>query len=326
MTKPKLTVLTDPMPWGHEMPLESARRLGRRAKYLVCKRQYCSHPKYRGHFAVTRSLIEGLKSIGACFNYNPRFPWQLAETVIVLAGVRTLRQAIRYKRAGRLKKLLAGPNIVIFSSDNESILASPEIDMVITPCRWVSDIYAEDHPSLRSKLFEWPAGVDTKYWRPASSSRGDSILVFEKQKKGPVGPIGPYIKFVQDKGWDIRVLRYGTYAHDEYREALKSSCLMVGFVRDESQGLAWLEAWSSDVPTLLWRNSVNESYGRRYECSTAPYLNSDNGLFFGDLEDFVRKFNYWEKHQELFRPRKWVLENMTDEVCAAALYKKAMSL
>ena len=97
---------------------------------------------------------------------------------------------------------------------------------------------------------------------------------------------------------------------------------MLGFVTAESQGIAWAEAWSTDVPTLILKNTSNVHQGRRYKCSTAPYLQSQNGLFFDDLEDFKIQFKYWETHREQFSPRAWTLENMSDEVCATMLYKK----
>ena len=95
---------------------------------------------------------------------------------------------------------------------------------------------------------------------------------------------------------------------------------MLGFATSESQGLAWAEAWAADVPTLIWRNTSNVSNGRRYNCSTAPYLCAKNGLFFDDLEHFKVQFRYWESNRAQFKPRAWTLGNMSDEVCAKLLY------
>ena len=322
-TFPKITVLTDPLPWERELITEGARRTARFFRDRIYpSKKYFSHSLYRGHFAVTRSLVEGLKAINASFNYNPLHLNQLADTVIVLAGVRSLRQAIRLKQQGRIRKLFAGPNIVTFSSDYDSILASPEIDCVITPCEWVIDLYVEDNPSLKGRCFAWPAGVDTRYWLPNSEIRRDRILIFEKQNKGPVGPVQPYADYMRGLGWDVDILQYGSFTHNQYLEMLKQSCLMIGFVTDESQGIAWAEAWSTDVPTLIWKNVSNIHRGRRYDCSTAPYLRPEDGLFFNDLEDFKRQFAYWETHREEFNPRDWTLKNMSDEVCASILYKK----
>ena len=323
MNRPKVTILTDPMPWGRELLHEGTRRIARAVRdALRSNRAYYNHPKYSGHFAVTRSLVEGLQKINASFNYSPRYPWQLADTVIVLSGARTLRQAIRLKQQGRIKKLFAGPNIVVFSSDYESLLAAPEVDAAITPCEWVADLYLEDNSTLKNRLFAWPAGVDTHYWQPDPAVKRDGILIFEKQNTDPVGPVAPYADYLRGLGWKVQVIQYGTFTHHKYLQILQQSCLMLGFVVSESQGLAWAEAWSADVPTLLWKNTSNVYQGRRYKISTAPYLCTQNGLFFDDFEDFKTHFNYWQAHREQFTPRAWTLANMSDEVCASMLYKK----
>jgi len=267
-------------------------------------------------------LVEGLITIGASFNYNPQFTWQLADTVVVLAGYKSLEQAIKLKRHGYIKRLYAGPNVVVFSSDNDSLIASPFIDGVITPSNWVIDLYLEDNPSLKGRIFTWPAGVDTAYWRADPSRKRDSILIYEKQNKGIVGPIEPYLNYMRELGWAVNVVRYGSFTHDSYREMLRQSCLMVGFVVCESQGLAWAEAWSCDVPTLIWRNTSNTFQGRKYRNSTAPYLQERTGLFFDDFESFKAQFAHWEEHRNLFMPRQYVLEEMSDEVCASMLYKR----
>jgi len=325
MSRPAITVLTDPLPWGRDLIFEVGRQVARRLRDLVRRgRPYFDHPTYRGHFAVTRSLVQGLQSIDASFNYNVRFPWELADTVIVLAGVRTLRQAIELKRQGKIKRLFAGPNIVVFSSDENSLLASAEIDAVVTPCNLVNELYLEDNPSLKDKIFSWPAGVDCKYWTPGMLEDKNRILIFEKQTPGPVGPVEPYAEYLRLLGWPVEVIKYGEFSHAIYRQKLQQSCLMLGFVTAESQGIAWAEAWAADVPTLIWKNTSNVWGGRRYSCSTAPYLNQKTGLFFDDLDDFKVQFAYWESHRDQFAPRAWTLENMSDEVCAAQLYNKAI--
>ena len=251
MAKAKLTVLTDPLPIGLNFLPETTRRIARILKYSVMKRSFVSHPRFRGHFAVTRSLIEGLDKIGADFNYNPNCLADLATTVVVLAGVQTLRQAIKFKQKGYIKKLYAGPNLVNFSSDYDSLLASTEIDAAITPCNLINNLYIEDNPTLKDRIFSWPAGVDTEYWKPDSNAKREKILIFEKQAKGPVGPILPYVNYLRDCGWDVVIIKYGSYNHNEFLQMLRQSFLMLGFVTDESQGIAWLEAWSAEVPTLI---------------------------------------------------------------------------
>jgi hypothetical protein len=322
MGKYKITVLTDPMPWGSDFFYEGFRRVARYLRdFINFDRAYYNHPKYRGHFAVTRSVIEGFIKIKANFNYNPLHPSKLADTIVVLAGVRTLRQAIKLKKKGVIKKLFAGPNIVSFSYDHNYLAGSPEIDKYILNCDWTLDLYVEDCPSLKNRCLIWPAGVDTGYWKPDERIKSDSILIFEKQNKGPVGPILPYADYLRSLGWKVNILKYGSFSHKEYRSLLQKSVLMIGFVIDESQGIAWAEAWSTNVPTLIWRNNKNSFLGRTYKTSTAPYLCKANGLFFDNFIDFKKKFDFWEKNRKSFAPRKWVIKNMSDEVCSSKLLK-----
>lgn len=137
-----------------------------------------------------------------------------------------------------------------------------------------------------------------------------------------MGPVAPYADYLRGLGWNVQVIKYGTFTHIQYLQMLQNSCLMLGFVVCESQGIAWAEAWSCDVPTLILKKSSNVYQGRLYKNSTAPYLCPQNGLFFDDLEDFKTQFNYWQTHRDQFIPRAWTLANMSDEVCASLLYKK----
>lgn len=315
-----ISILTDPLPIGKQFLPELIRKIGR------IPRDFFNRPKfnygfYRGHYAVTRSLIEGLKKAGLPHNYNPTHLRDLSDTVVVLAGVRTLRQAIEFKRKGYIKKLFAGPNIVIFSSDHESLLAFPEVDSVITPSQHIVDVYIEDNPSLFGRCWAWPAGVDVEYWKPRLDIVRQNILIFEKQTHGPVGPIEPYAQYIRQQGYPVEIIRYGSFQHPDYLQSLQRAYLMVGFVAGESQGIAWTEAWSTDVPTLIWRNTYNTVFGRKYRCSTAPYLHPTNGLFFNDLDDFKHQFAYWQNNTTQFSPRSWTTINMSDEVCACNLYQ-----
>lgn len=322
--RPILTVLTDPIPCGLYGVSELGISLLRSIKRALSPLPHYMRSEYRGHFAVTRSLVEGLKKAGIHANYNPRNLKDVAEAVIVLSGVRALRQALDLKRRGYVRTVLAGPNMVVFPSEIEEVICSPELDTCIVPADWVVEMYEADCSGLKGRCAIWPAGVDTEYWRPLAEAKdAKKVLVYEKQVKSPVGPIGPYVKILEEQGYSVTVIRYGSYRADQYLQELQQSSLMVGFVSDESQGIAWAEAWSVDVPVLCWYQEYDVYKGRRFRSSTAPYLSRETGLFFDSLGQFCTVFKQWETTRDTFRPRKWVLANMSDEVCAVNLCKIA---
>lgn len=326
--KNSLTVLTDPLPYGRYFIIVILKLIYYKIKFLL-KKNDTQFNYYGGHFAVTRSVIEGFIKLGVKFNYNPKKIEDIAEVVHVLSGVRTLRQMINFKRRGYIKKLYAGPNIVTISTEANSILTSPEIDGVINHCEFACAIWAFDHPELYHRCFIWPAGVDVDFWKPDDYKRGNSILIFDKRivSQDP-RRTEPYINYLMNLGWHVNIIRrYSNngYTKNEYLELLQNSCLMVGFtVGSESQGIAWAEAWACNVPTLILKNSNNCFNGRQFPCSTAPYLGSKTGLFFDDIDDFKIQFNQFISNPSQFSPRDWVLSNMSDVVSAKLLYNHLM--
>jgi hypothetical protein len=318
--RPAITILTDPIPYGIYGVTEFAISLLRSLKRAFNPLPPYMQSKFRGHFAVTRSVVEGLRKIGADANYNPRSLQEVAEVVVVLSGVRALKQALALKRSGLVKTVLAGPNITVFPSEIEEIICSLDVDKCVVPADWVVDMYEADCPSLKGRCVIWPAGVDTEYWKPSPGVRDPRrVLVYEKQVKSPVGPIDPYVAILEGRGYLVKLIQYGSYRADEYLRELQQSSLMIGFVSDESQGLAWAEAWSSDVPLLCWYQDHDVYKGRRFRSSTAPYLSSATGRFFDSLDRFQAALDDWEAGRTAFHPRMWVLENMSDEVCARKL-------
>lgn len=316
MSRPLLTVITDPVPFGIYFLIEFTKRILRKVKRWFKPIPHYMVSNYRGHPAVTRSLVEGLIKIGASANYNPKSYSQIGETVLVISGIPALKQAIQLKRKGYIKKLLAGPNMMELPSDYNGLATSDELDLYVINCEWTKKMYENDCPSLKGRTVIWPAGVDTEYWKPDVSQRRDTILIYEKQRKGSVGPVEPYKEWMEELGYKVKVIKCGEYTLSEFLNALQRAQLMIGFVIDESQGLAWAEAWSVDVPTLVWRNISNVIRGRVIETSTAPYLTDDIGLFFDDFNHFKKVFTQWESSQSVFQPRQWVLEHMSDEACA----------
>jgi hypothetical protein len=271
--------------------------------------------KYGGHYAVTRSLIEGLEKIKADFNYNPKNISDMSDTVYVPGGYKALKWAIKMKRKGKIKKLIAGPNQVITPNDNNGIIKSRHIDLFLANSEWIRDTYVDMAPELADHIGIWPAGVDTEFWKPTKKSGIEkNVLIYYKR---PVKKMFETCKKVlEEAGFKVEVIIYGKYTVDQYKEALNRNSLLIHLVEQESQGISLAEAWSMNTPTIVWNPGfyfcVN---GFNYDCSSAPYLNLQNGIFFENSSKFkwliLNNLNI-----DNFTARDWLLNNMSDEVCA----------
>lgn len=326
--KSQLTILTLPIPEG---PLGTRSRVWLATRALNYSLRGLKLPLYGGHFAVTRSIIEGSQKANLPTNYNPSNISDVAKKVHVLSGVLPLRQMISWKRKGIIDQLSCGPNIVLRSNEHNSIIASQEVDAVVNHCDWACEFWAHDHPKLLQYCLYWGAGVDHEYWKPPRYSRRDRILILDKRDSNQdPSRIFQYVDHLKACGWPVdiitRTINSG-YTHIHYRSLLHRAALLVGFtVGSESQGIAWAEAWASDVPTLILQQTRNSIQGISFRCSTAPFLSSETGMFFNDFSDFKSKFSYWSSRSYAFSPRRWVLSNMTDELASRDLYCKLQKL
>jgi hypothetical protein len=321
--KPQITILTDPVPCGFGRVWEptkyALRNLKRRFKPLPHYVEYFG--KYRGHHAVTRSMVQGMRKIGVRCTYNPQKKTEVSDIVVVPGGYGAARQAISWKRTGFIRKLILGTNLVDFPSEKEKIICAPEVDLNIVPSEWVLANFLSDRPELDGRVITWPAGVDVEYWRPSAKQQRREILVYQKDMDyiGKSIDITPYYRAIEDRGYSIRVIKYGKYSQQEYLQALQGARLTVGFSLKETQGIAWAEAWSTDVPTLVFRRQEIYYKGRHSRSSTAPYLSGGTGMFFENLSEFDKSLDYWESSDCAFSPRAWVLENMSDEIRCSEL-------
>ena len=315
--KPSLTLLTNTIPPKKRVLLKGARLLKR---LILGKRPLID--RYEGHPSVTESVLKGLKTIGASFNYNPSCEEEVASAVLVLSHLEALCQAIDLKKRGRIQKLFAGPNLVIDPSDEREILNSSAIDGHIVPSDWVHDFYIAEIPALRGKCTTWPAGVDINDWVPDQSAKTKkNVLIYDKLDHNQ--PIRDYQKFLAGRGWDSSIIRYGSYEKELYKNMLRKSELALFFSPSESQGLALSECWSSNIPSLVWNQgwALLKNKRKRIPASSAPYLNSHLGYFFSDLTSFDEVFQKWEMNRDSFHPRQWVCSHLSNESCAKNLLK-----
>lgn len=315
---PQLTILTDPVPDGRWLAYERARRGIRAVRDRLRPPPPRLRSRYRGHAAVTRSLLDGLQGIGVEANYNPTRLRHIAPVIGVLSGVPALRQAIWLKRRGLIKRILAGPNIINFPSEARAIITSPEVDVCITPSAPVCTIYLSDTPMLDGRCRAWPAGVDTDYWHANDQCQRDKrALVYLKL----TGVAEDYIRVAEQLGYDCEVIKYGEYTPDEYRKKLQTASVLIGFSASESQGIAWAEAWSCNVPTLIWRG-VPPLFRHHlrglvsFETSPAPYLSAATGAFFSTPDELTVLLSDLAAGNTRYEPRPWVDGNMSDGTIA----------
>ena len=89
--------------------------------------------------------------------------------------------------------------------------------------------------------------------------------------------------------------------------------------RHESQGFALEEALSCNVPLLVWDvKSMNEEHGSNYNnipATVIPYWDKRCGENFYNLNELESVFSKFILNINNYKPREYVLENLTFNVC-----------
>jgi len=322
VSRPALTVLTRPIASAPQRLYTRVRGMGRRL--LKPRTPGLPGSAYPGHYALVRSVVEGLRAIDADFNFNPVSFSQLARIVYAPAN-EALLQTAALKQRGLVDFLVTGPVNALFADDCGSILQRPEIDLVIVPSAWTINFY-RDVPDLVGKSRVCPCGVDADTWKPAGARKARSAVVY--WKSGDERFCEAVEAIVRRCGLEpLRVRsRHGEhniFTPETLRSMLDRSVIAVFLSTFETQGIALAEAWSMNVPTVVWDPRGDAEWrGRHFTSeSSAPYLTPATGVAAGDtaaLEPAIR--------QALatlggFQPREWVLQHMTDAICSRQLYR-----
>jgi hypothetical protein len=317
MTVPSLTVLTTPV----LAPSRRAYQRVRRSLRPLVKPGVPLPPAnpYPGHHALTRSVVEGMRRAGLDFNYNPRSIGDVAAVVYAPAN-EALRQAVEWKREGRVAFVAAGPVNALTLHDEGGVLGLPEIDLLIVASDWVRDFYREHAPHLLAKMRVCPCGVDVDAWTPSPDRQRRSAVVY--WKSGDESFCSAVEQIATTHGWNPVRVRYGAHASADFKQALDAAGVAVFLSSYETQGLALAEAWAMDVPTLVWDpQEVVEWRGVMFRAgSSAPYLTAATGIAWRTLEQLDASFACLARTPARFEPRGWVKSHMTDEICARRLF------
>lgn len=269
--------------------------------------------KKRGPNGVTESIIRGLNELNYEYKLNPSIK-DISPTDIIWVNesIGALRWTIDFKKENN--SLVVGPNLVIFPTDEKEVLCNPKIDIILQPSEWTKELMLSIKNELENKIKIWPAGV----FVPNEINTDKDIDVLIYTKNNSKNELLENIKnILKEKRQKIETIDYGTFKQKGYFDLLNRSKIMIYLANSESQGLALQEAWARNIPTLVFDKEKFEHNGKtfKYEKISAPYLNEESGMFFKE-DNFMEKYSEFISKLNIFKPKNYVINNLSDKVCA----------
>lgn len=213
-----------------------------------------------------------------------------------------------------------------------------DIRLLLISCDWFAKMYERDLP-VKIPVRVWAAGIQTDIWRPPNDKQETKkILIYDKvrweHEKYEETLLKPIREKIKERGYKSYEIKYLFYKEEDYLKILKEVDAMIFLCEHETQGFAYLQALSCDVPIMAWDRggfwqdpSYYPNKVKFAPVTSVPYWDQRCGLRFRDFREFAEKFDDFTdslkaKH---FAPRNYVKQilNLADK---ARLYMELIQI
>lgn len=196
-------------------------------------------------------------------------------------------------------------------------------------CDWIFKIYERNNPG---RIKDWFAGINTDKWLPEMQyPKPIDCLIYDKIRweRDTLIPdfYDQFRTHLDKRGLTHATLRYGDHTITHYKECLKKAKSLIFLCEHETQGLAYQEAMSMNIPIFAWDEGIlRDEQLKKYApedhiVTSVPYFSDRCGVRF-KLKNYIEDFNKFWENLASFKPRQYVIENISQEK-SAELYLKS---
>lgn len=286
-----------------------------------------------GQMRVFLNLCAGLDRIGVSYRVNDyqhvrRNPNELA----CIVGKPCVLDKMRWENP-----ILFGAAVYSHPLDDPHVLERLPVKKILVPGPWMKEMCK---PYWGNAVDAWPVGIDTDLWRPSKPAMETiDVLLYDKVRwehdRYETILMKPIRAMLKRYGRSFREMRYGFYREEEFRSALGQCRTMIFLCEHETQGIAYQQALSCDVPIFAWDRGgywQDPSYYpdkvKFSPVTSVPYWDDRCGRKFLDAADCSKNWDeFWnDVEAKRFRARDYILENLTLETCARQYVKLTNAL
>lgn len=271
---------------------------------------------------VALGLIAGLERLGIPYRFNDfKYIKKNVSEIACIIGKPHLIDKYNWENP-----IIFGAGIFSHPVDYPDLLIKhPNIKKILVPGPWVQKMFASVYGE--KSVLSWPVGIDTYKWSPKNSVKKNDFLVYSKflwdKEANQSGILKPILDKLDQNNLKYEVITYGNYTHESLKECLDRSKAAIFLCEHETQGMAYQQILSTDLPIIAWDREdywVDPNYYpdkvRFTPSSSVPYWDERCGLKFKGLSDFEHKLSIFLENQDAYAPRQYILENLTLEICA----------
>jgi hypothetical protein len=217
------------------------------------------------------------------------------------------------------KKFIFGPHFSVFPDNKLMYINNVHNNSIyIQPSDWVCELWrslnAENIIPLKS--FAFP--VNTEQFNDLGKDKSKVFIYYKSRKPEEL----KYIEsFLTNKNIEYQIFDYvKRYDENNYIRCLQESKYGIWVGRHESQGFALQEALSMNIPLLVWNvKSMNQEENINYPeifGTVIPYWDERCGEYFYEQNEFIQTYDKFINKLNTYKPREYVLDNLSIKKCA----------
>lgn len=213
-------------------------------------------------------------------------------------------------------KLIVGPNLYALPRNIPQSIFIEKYPHIM-PAPWVVDFWK--HFWYRGILDSWPVWIDTEQFTPSSEEKTKVVIYFKQRREEDLEQVQ---KILDTQKINYICIRYGSYSESLFQEALRSAKYVIWIGGSESQGIAFAEILSCNIPILVWDiSSLRQSIfpGASFIedeldylwVTSAPYFDDSCGIRIFHASELPYSIGKMEVWYSQFSPREYVLRNLS---------------
>jgi len=206
---------------------------------------------------------------------------------------------------------IIGPQVWLFDGYGQFLIENQNYyKKIIAPSQWVKDKFINKFSLPENKVAVWPVGIEE--FNNVREPNYDCLIYFKRRDQSELDAVK---KFLVTNGFSYRMVEYGTYGEDGFKQLVNSAkfCFLINGT--ESQGIAVQEIMSMGVPIIAWdvKEWLDQGEAYRVPATSIPFWDERCGEKFYVVDEMGKTFNKFYARINDYNPKEYVKEKLSFE-------------
>ena len=206
---------------------------------------------------------------------------------------------------------IIGPQVWMFDGYGQFLIENQNYyKKIIAPSECVKNKFITKFNLPEDKLSVWPVGIEE--FDNIREVNYDCLIYFKRRDQSELDAVK---KFLVDNGLSYRMVEYGTYGEDGFKQLVNSAkfCFLINGT--ESQGIAVQEIMSMGVPIIAWdiKEWLDQGEAYRVPATSIPFWDERCGEKFFTVDEMGETFDNFYARINDYNPKDYVKENLSFE-------------